>query len=238
MAYRHTFLLLRGSLDFRTLYLYWLFRVSSKLVAPFGFELSKGVTTFLSFPHHETNSERPHQEVTAGKNMQKKNLLNMIVLVGLFLLNEAFSQIPSMGADLPSLKSLRWQMNMQEAKDSLKRYARIEVKSDSTLTYDDRFLNSNVKVKLQFTAVGSYQSLESVDATIQDKSLSEKILKYLIDRYGKPYDTHRKEESKLFITLIMEVKRWKLEKETVLLATLSRGEEIVSLNIAYKFLKQ
>lgn len=165
-------------------------------------------------------------------------MLKIVFVVLLLLIvvsdRQAIGQIPASGADIPSLLHLRWGMTIEEAKSVLARKYDLRTPSDTTITYQDILFESGVKIKLQFRKTETRQAiLKSINAEVSNTQLQETILKHLTKRFGEPHDTQKKRETKLFVSIDMEVKRWELENENVLLAVLLRGGKIISLNLAY-----
>lgn len=165
-------------------------------------------------------------------NMKWAVVLKLIFVLGpLIVFSESNGQIPSKGPDLPSLSNVRWGIKMQEVKELFK--GKLEADSDSTLYFEDSFLQSKVRVILKFEKYSDFEGLKTVEVRFDDKTLGEKLLSYLKVRYGEKYETKRQEKTKLFFTVQLETKKWTLEHEDIMLATFSKGSEILALNFFY-----
>ncbi len=122
-------------------------------------------------------------------------------------------------------------MNMHEVKECIKDL--METDSDSTLHFDDSFLQSKVRVIFTFGKHPDLEGLKQVEVQFDDKNLSEKLFSYLNARYGETFESKRQEKTKLFITVQFETKKWTLEHETIVLIKFSNGSDILALNLLY-----
>jgi len=169
--------------------------------------------------------------------MKRIFLFTSIAFFGLFIaVSESNGQIPSIVPDLLSLSKVSWGMKMDQVE---KNYgSKMSVDSDSTLHFDDLFLESKVKVNLTFGKHPDFEGLKFVEVQFDDKDFGEKLFAYLKTRYGEKFESKAEEKTKLFITILLESKKWTLDKERVLLITISKGSEILALNLLYGVTKK
>jgi hypothetical protein len=164
--------------------------------------------------------------------MKWKYVLPSILVFGpLAVVSEAICQIPDSGADIPSLASVRWGMSMQEVKDRFG--SRSEATSDSSMIFEDSFLDSKVKVVLTFGDSRRQSGLKSVEVQFADNNLRDKLLSYMKTRYGEKYEMRKQEKHKFFITINFETRKWVLGHGTVIMAVFSSGEEVMALSLLY-----
>jgi len=160
-----------------------------------------------------------------------KKILRKILYLGFF---SAFSllkcQIPASGADLPSLSSVQWGMSMEGVKDLIGRH--MEEIGDTALTFPDSFLSSNVHVTMTFGKSDSDKGLRFMEIQFDEKNV-ESLRSYLITRYGKDYETEKKEKTKLFFTVNLEASKWLLKSESVVMMAFSHGDEVLALSLLY-----
>ncbi len=109
----------------------------------------------------------------------------------------------------------------------------MDTNSDSTLHFDDSFLQSKVRVTLTFGKSPVFEGLKTVEVQFDDKNLGETLFSYLKVRYGEKFESKRQEKTKLFITVQFETKKWTLEHESIALIAFSKGSEILALNLFY-----
>jgi hypothetical protein len=164
--------------------------------------------------------------------MKWKYVLPLILVFGpLAVVSEAICQIPDSGCDIASLSSVRWGMSMQEVKDRFG--SKSEAPSDTSMIFEDSFLDSKVKVTLTFGDSPRQNGLKFVEVQFDDNNLSDKLLPYLKTRYGEQYEMQKQEKRKFFITINFETRKWVLKHETVIMAVLSGGEEVMALSLLY-----
>jgi hypothetical protein len=173
-----------------------------------------------------------------GKNMKTLHQMMLITIVILSATSLLRAQIPAKGSDIRTLSSLHWGMTFQSARDTIRSMRDINKSTDTTITYEDVFMNADVVVNLKFTK-DSF-SLKSVDVQFSkpDLILSHSIDKYLLDHYGTQFTRKKEQKTKLFWTIEMEMKVWRVDNEIVMMATVSHGESILGLNIFYSAGKQ
>jgi hypothetical protein len=165
-------------------------------------------------------------------NMKWTFVLKSILVLGpLIVISESNGQIPSKGPDLPSLSNVRWGMKMHEVKERINGI--VDTDSDSTLHFDDSFLQSRVRVILTFGKYPDFEGLKIVEVQFDDKNLGEKLFSYLKVRYGEKFESKRQEKTRLFITIQLETKKWTLEHERIVLITFSKGSDIFAVNLLY-----
>lgn len=165
-------------------------------------------------------------------NMKWTFVLKSILVIGpLIVVSESRSQIPSKDPDLPSLSNVRWGMKMHEVKERIN--SKMDMDSDSTLCFDDSFLQSKVRVILAFGKYPDFEGLKLVEVQFDDKNLGEKLFSYLKNKYGEKFENKRQEKTKLFFTVQFESKKWTLEHERIVLITFSKGSDILALNLLY-----
>lgn len=164
--------------------------------------------------------------------MKWKFVLPSILIFGpLTIVSDAIGQIPDSGSDFASLASVRWGMNQQEVKDRFG--STIEATSDTSMIFEDSFLDSKVKVVLTFGDSPRQNGLKFVEVQFVDNNLSDRLLSYLITRYGDKYEIQKQEKRKFFITINFETRKWVLEPETVIMAVFSSGGEVTALSLLY-----
>lgn len=170
-----------------------------------------------------------------GDPMQKINLLTLVIVMGLLGNERVIGQIPGKGADFPTMASLRWGMTMKEARDSIGVKREIKKTTSTTLSYEDTLLNAKAIITLKFIEKDSDLILNFIDAPLTEpnRELTQLVEKYLSNRYGLKYESKKEKKSKFFITIEMEIKRWRFENEYVGLVICYRGEEILGLNLTY-----
>jgi hypothetical protein len=165
-------------------------------------------------------------------NMKWTFVLKLILFLGpLIVVSESNGQIPSKGPDLPSLSNVRWGMKMHEVKERINGI--MDTDSDSTLHFDDSFLQSKVRVILTFGKYPDFDGLKIVEVQFDDKNLGEKLFSYLKVRYGETFESKRQEKTKLFFTVQLETKKWVLEHERIVLIAFSKGSDIFALSLLY-----
>ena len=157
---------------------------------------------------------------------------SILILELLIIVSDLSGQIPSNGADLLSLSNVAWGMNMSEVSGHSN--AIIETDSDSTLHFDDLFLESTVRIILTFGKNPDFEGLKIVEVQFEDKDLAEKLFSYLHVRYGEKFESKKQAKTKLFITIELESKKWKLEHENMTLITFSKGSDILAVNLLYE----
>ncbi len=163
--------------------------------------------------------------------MKRAFVLKSILLGLLIVVSESIGQVPSKGADLPSLSNVSWGMKMHGVKERINN--RIDMDSDSTLRFDDSFLQSKVRVILTFGKYPDFEGLKLVEVEFDDKDLGEKLFLYLKARYGENFKSEKQEKTKFFVTVQFETKKWTLEHERIVLITFSKGSDILALNLLY-----
>ena len=168
---------------------------------------------------------------------QQGNYEREIFLRWFFLLSPLLAvaqlnaQIPSVGADLPSLSNVHWGMKMQDVSARINKPMASD--SDSSCYFEDSFLESKALVLLTFGQHPEVEGLKSVEVQLDDNNSEEKLLSYLKMRYGEKYESKNQEKTKLFFTIQFERKKWALENESVSMITFSKGSDILALNIFY-----
>ena len=167
--------------------------------------------------------------------MRKNILLSLILILGLLVDENVLAQIPGKGADFPTLASLRWRMTMKDARDSIGAKREITKTTPTTISYEDTLLNTKAIITLKFIEKDSELKLDFIDApfTEPNRELAKLVEKYLFNRYGLNYESKKEKKSKFFITLEMELMRWRIKNEDVGLVICCRGEEILGLNLTY-----
>ena len=160
-----------------------------------------------------------------------KKILRKILYLSFF---STFSllkgQIPASGADLPTLSSVQWGMSMQEVKGRIGRH--MEEIGDTALSFPDSFLSSNVHVMMTFGKADTNEGLRFMEIQFDEKNV-ESLRSYLIARYGKSYETEKKEKTKLFFTVNLEASKWLLKSESILMMVFSHGDEVLALSLLY-----
>jgi hypothetical protein len=155
--------------------------------------------------------------------------------LGLGILGTAMvvSQIPAKGSDFPTLSNLRWGITMKDARDSIGAKRELNKTTSTTLSYEDTLLNAKGTISLKFTEDST--KLNNINFVISKptKELSQSIEKYLVNRYGDKYVSKKEQKTKIFITVEIEMKLWRLNGEGVGMGVFSRGDEIMGLNIFY-----
>jgi hypothetical protein len=165
-------------------------------------------------------------------NMKRIFVLKWILaLVPFIAVPESNGQIPSTGSDLSSLSNVSWGMKMDEAKARIN--LTLDTGSDSTLQFDDSFLQSKVKVILIFGKRPDFEGLKTVDMQFDNKNLVDKLFSYLKIRYGEKFETKSQEKTKLFFTVQLETKKWTQDHERIVLIKFSNGNDILALNLLY-----
>ena len=66
-----------------------------------------------------------------------------------------------------------------------------------------------------------------------DEKNVESLRSYLIARYGKSYETEKKEKTKLFFTVNLEASKWLLKSESIMMMVFSHGDEVLALSLLY-----
>lgn len=166
------------------------------------------------------------------RNMKRIFVLKWIlVIVPFVVVPESNGQIPSTGSDLSSLSNVSWGMKMHEVKERIN--GKMDADSDSTLHFDDSFLQSSVSVILTFGRYPDFEGLKIVEVQFDDKNLGEKLFSYLKVRYGEKFESKRQEKTKLFITVQVETKKWTMDHERIVLITFSKGSDIFALSLLY-----
>jgi len=148
------------------------------------------------------------------------------------VISESNGQIPANGFDIPSLSNVHWGMTIYEVKELLKSIT--DTNSDSTLRFEDSFLQSKVGVILTFGKHPDFEGLRTVEVQFDDTSLGEKLFLYLKARYGEQFESMRQEKTKLFLTVQLDSKKWTLDNESVVLIEFSKGSDIFALNLLYR----
>ena len=158
-------------------------------------------------------------------------LTSILFLETLLVVPKSDCQIPSTGSDLPSLSKVKWGMSAQEVRGVVGRST--EVSSDSTLDFEDSFLDSRVEVYLTFGKYPDFNGLKIVEVQFADASAAERLLSYLKNRYGEKCEKQKQKKTKLFFTVEIESAKWLLEKEDVVLTTLFHESEVLSVSLVY-----
>ena len=157
--------------------------------------------------------------------------LTRILCLGFFIaISISKCQIPASGPDFHSLSGVRWGMTMQEVKERIGRD--VEEMTDSSLTFPDSFLNSNVHVTMTFGQADSEKGLKFVEVQFDEKN-AEKLRSYLKNRYGNNYEIEKKEKTKLFFTVNFEASKWLLKSENVVMIVFSQGDQVLALSLLY-----
>ncbi len=160
-----------------------------------------------------------------------RKILGKILFLGFFAaVSTSQCQIPAPGSDLRSLSTVHWGMSMQEVKDRIGRHA--EESGDTALSFPDSFLNSNVHVTMTFGKADSDKGLRFMDIQFDEKN-AEKLRSYLKNRYGKNYETEKKEKTTLFFTVNFEASKWLLKSESIIMMVFSHGDEVLALSLLY-----
>jgi hypothetical protein len=160
------------------------------------------------------------------------NTAGKIFCLGLFFaISISRSQIPNTGSDLPSLSNVQWGMSMREVKDRIARHMEEEI--DTTLTFQDSLFNSSIHVILTFGKADSEKGLKLIEIQFDEKN-AERLRYYLITRYGKGYETEKKEKTKLFFTVRYEASKWIMKNEDVVMIVFSQGDKILALSLLYR----
>jgi len=157
--------------------------------------------------------------------------LGLVLCIGfLFSGSAARGQIPASGSDFQSLSRVQWGMNLEEVKQRIGKD--VEEMTDTSLSFPDSLLNSNVHVTLKFGEADSDKGLRFIDVQFDTKDV-EQLRSYLTARYGKSYETEKKEKSKLFFTVNFEASKWRLKNESIMMMVISHGDEVLALSMLY-----
>jgi hypothetical protein len=228
-------LLLYSTLDFPILYLRLIGRLIFSRLLPFSGDKQE-LGSRLSNPENQNivKCSQGQDKTNIKRGIMKWTfvLKSILVLGPLIVVSESNGQIPSKASDLPSLSNVRWGMKMHEVKERINGI--LETDSDSTLHFDDSFLQSKVRVILTFEKYPDFEGLKIVEVQFDDKNLGEKLFSYLKARYGEKFENKKQEKTKLFITVQFETKKWTLEHENIMLITFSKGIDILALNLLYR----
>jgi hypothetical protein len=155
----------------------------------------------------------------------------LVLCIGfLFTGSAARGQIPASGSDVQSLSRVQWGMSVEEVKERIGK--RVEEMTDTSLSFPDSFLNSNVHATLKFGKADSNKGLRFIDIQFDDKDV-EKLRSYLTTRYGKSYETEKKEKTKLFFTVNFEASKWLLKNESIVMMVFSHSGEVLGLSVLY-----
>jgi hypothetical protein len=173
-----------------------------------------------------------------GKNMKTLHQMMLMTIVILSVTSLLRAQIPAKGSDIRTLSTLHWGMPYRSARDIISSMREIKKSTDTTVTYEDGFMNTIVIVNLKFSK--DSLTLKSIDVQFSqpDQALSQSLDKYLLDHYGTQFTSKKEQKTKLFWTIEMEMKVWRVNNEMVMMATFSHGESILGLNVFYSAGKQ
>jgi hypothetical protein len=168
------------------------------------------------------------------KNSRAKLLVRRarMLAAGILIAGEAIAvaQIPSMGADFPTLLGLHWGMTMQEVRDCISGKKGIKNLTPTILTYQDKLLNNTMDVYLKFMKQDSLLVLYSISAPVDESNeVLHAIEKYFVDRYGNNY--YRKKD--YVLSPDGEKKIWRFRNEIVGFQTLVDKEKILGAEITY-----
>ena len=119
---------------------------------------------------------------------------------------------------------------MLEVKERISR--NIEEGTDTSLAFADSFMNASVHVTLKFGKADSDKGLRFIDIQFGGKNV-EKLRSYLTNRYGKNYETEKKEKTKMFFTVNLEASKWLLKSESIMMMVFSHGDEVLALSLLY-----
>ena len=160
------------------------------------------------------------------------------ILFGFLILSGPYvqCQIPCSGAIIPSLAALNWDMTIQEAKNQI--HGETKMSSDTILVYRDNFLDSGVKITLKFDSPRVRGGLQSISVQIEEISRVDSIRSYLESRYGNYSNRQTAKQTKLFMTVLMEVFQWDLKGEEVALIRITHGSELLGVNLLYRKLQE
>jgi hypothetical protein len=168
--------------------------------------------------------------------MINKILLTIIIIIGLLVNEKTIAQIPTKGANFPTMTCLRWGMTMKEARDSIVAKREIQKTTSTALSYEDTLLSSKALITLKFIEKDSKMILDFIDVPFiePNRELIKSVEKYLVSHYGDQYEIKKEKKSKFFITIEMEFKLWRLENEVVGLMVCYKGEDLLGLNLTYE----
>ena len=142
-------------------------------------------------------------------------------------------QIPSRNLDLPVLSSVKWGMQIDEARAILNGSHHLRSGTDTTLVYRENVHDGQAWITLQFPKPRGKLSLVKISFEKPSRDLLATTLHHLKARYGQQFNLQRKEEKKFFMTVVMEVWDWRVEEGQVLLTGFFNGENPLALMIVY-----
>jgi hypothetical protein len=181
-----------------------------------------------------------HQiDINNGAFMKNKILLTIIIIMELLVNQRTIAQIPAKGADFPTMTGLRWGMTMKEARDSIVAKREIQKTTSTTLSYEDTILSTKAIITLKFTEKDKEMILDFIDVPLNDptRELVNSVEKYLVSHYGDQYEIKKETKSKFFITIEMELKKWRLQNEEVGLVVCYKGDDVIGTNLTYQISK-
>jgi hypothetical protein len=145
--------------------------------------------------------------------------------------------IPLKGSDFPFLANLHWKMTMQAASNSISCKRGSINAASSTLIFEDIILNSKAKVLLKFDDTDSLLMLHSIEVKVMDpnKELLLAIEKRMIASYGSKYENKKESISKFIFTFEFDSKEWQFDYETIILESLSHGDDVNGMKLIYKY---
>jgi hypothetical protein len=169
------------------------------------------------------------------KTFHQLILIPLVVISSTSLL---WAQIPTTGSDIQTLSAFHWGMEYHSARNKVSSMKEIKKSTDSTVTYEDVFLNTIVNVNLKFSKDSLLLKSIDVQFSKPDQVLSQSLDKYLLDHYGSQFIRKKEQKTKLFWTIEMDMKVWRVDNERVMMITFSHGEDILGLNVFYSVGKQ
>lgn len=165
--------------------------------------------------------------------------LNLSIIYKSTVLNRNLlpTLIPIKGSDFPFLANLHWKMTMQAAGNSISCKRGSVNTASSTLIFEDLIFNSKAKVMLKFDDTDSLLMLHSIEAKVIDpnKELLQSIEKRMIANYGSKYKNKKESISKFIFTFEFDSKEWQFDYETIILESLSHGDDVKGLKLKYKY---